>query len=67
MNTEMEGRDKETLGLFPRNVPHIIEKIFFYLDYESYKKCHEVNSTWFELLTSDSYQKKAKAVFREAF
>ena len=65
MNTDMDGHNKVTLGLFPRNVPHVLEKIFFYLDYESYKKCHSVNSTWHELLTSDSYQKKAKAVFHE--
>ena len=65
MNTEMGGHDTETLGIFTINVPHILDKIFFYLDYESYKKCYKVNSTWYELLTSDSYQKKAKAVFCE--
>ena len=47
------------------NVPHILEKIFFNLDYESYKKCIEVNSTWNKLLTSERYQRKAKYVFRK--
>ena len=65
MNTKMEGHITETLGLFTRNVPHILAKIIFYLDYESYKRCHEVNRAWHELLTSDSYQKRAKVVFHE--
>ena len=47
------------------NVPHILEKIFFNLDYESYKKCIEVNSTWNKLLTSERYRRKAKHVFHE--
>ena len=43
--------------LFTRNVPHILEKIFFSLDYESFQTCFKVNSTWNELLSSESYQK----------
>ena len=31
--------------LFNRQVPHIVEKIFFSLDYESLKKCLEVCNT----------------------
>ena len=45
------------------NVPHILEKIFFSLDYGSYMKCINVNSAWNKLLTSDSYQRKARCVF----
>ena len=63
LTTEMEGRNAKTLGQF--NVPHILERIFGYLDYESYKKCYEVNSIWHELLKSEPYQKKAKAAFRQ--
>ena len=32
--------------LFVMNVPHILEKIFLSLDYESFKKCHDVSNTW---------------------
>ena len=60
----MEGRSAFDI-LFEMNLPHILEKIFGHLDYESYKKCYEVNSAWHELLTSDPYLRRAKAVFRE--
>ena len=43
--------------------PHILENIFFSLDYESYKTCLEVNDAWNKLLTSDLYQVKGKSVF----
>ena len=49
--------------LFSKNVPHILEKIFFYLDYESFKKCMEVNTVWQELLTSDSFKRFGKLMF----
>ena len=51
--------------LFTRNLPHILEKIFFLLDYESFKACIEVNSSLSELLQSVSYTKKARSVFWE--
>ena len=51
--------------IFLKNVPHILEIIFFSLDFESYKKCLEVNNTWKELLTSESYQTKGKIVFHQ--
>ena len=51
--------------LFSRNVPHLLEKIFFFLDYESYKTCLEVSIVWKELLTSKSFQMKGKSVFRK--
>ena len=49
---------------FKINVPHVLEKILLYLDYESYKTCFEVSNDWRELLTSDSYQRKAKDLFQ---
>ena len=49
--------------LFKKYVPHIPEKIFFSLDYASFKTCLKVNSAWKELLTSESYQKEGKSVF----
>ena len=49
--------------LFTKNVPHLLEKIFFSLDYESFKNCRDVSNTWHGLLSSDSYQKKGQSVF----
>ena len=51
--------------LFKMHVPHILKKIFFFLDYNSFKECMEVNSTWKALLKSESYLKKGKALFHE--
>ena len=51
--------------LLTRNVPHILEKIFFSLDYKSFKKCQEVSTTWNQLLTSESFQKIGKSVFHK--
>ena len=50
--------------LFTKSVPHILEKIFLSLDYETFKKCREVSNTWNKLLTSDSFQRKAKSIFQ---
>ena len=49
--------------LFKRNVPHILEKIFLYLDYESYKSCLMVNKRWNQFLTSDSFKRIGKSTF----
>ena len=50
--------------LFIKNVPHIMEKIFFPLDYESFKNCLAVNNTWHKLLLSKLNQKKIRSTFR---
>ena len=49
--------------LFTKSVPHILESIFFSLDYESFKTCLKVSTTWRELLTSETYITKEKSVF----
>ena len=51
--------------LFTKNVPHIREKIFFNLDYTSFKQCMEVSSAWHELLKSDSYKRLGKINFQK--
>ena len=51
--------------LFTKSVLHIHEKIFFSLDYESFKKCLEVSKSWNDLLTSESFLRRGKSVFRE--
>jgi len=53
-------------SLFSKNVPHILEKIFFSVDYQSYKNCFEVNKAWHDLLTSESFQRKGRSVFHDA-
>ena len=49
--------------MFQTHVPHILEKIFLYLDYDTFKRCVQVNRTWNELLRSEYMQRKAKTVF----
>ena len=51
--------------LFSKNVPHILDKIFLSLDYESYKDCLEVSNDWRGLLTSESYKTRGKSVYKE--
>ena len=51
--------------LFGMNVPHIVEAIFLSLDFQSYKNCFEVSSTWNGLLTSEQYQVRAKRRFQD--
>ena len=51
--------------LFTKSVPHILEKIFFSLDYESFKASMEVNNSWNKLLTSESFKKMGESVFQE--
>ena len=51
--------------LFRRNVPHVLEKIFFSLDYASFKTCLKVSKTWHGLLTSERFQKRGKCVYQK--
>ena len=51
--------------LFTNNVPHLLERIFLSLDYTSFKTCLKVKSDWNGLLTSESFQRRAKALFRK--
>ena len=64
MSSEDCGKPSGFGKLSTKKVPHIYEKIFFSLDYESYKTCLEVSKTWSKLLTSESFQGKGKSVFR---
>ena len=51
--------------LFKKSVPHILEKIFFSLDYESFKTCMKVSNSWNELLTSESWKGIGKSTFHK--
>ena len=44
--------------LFTRNVPHILERIFFSLDYVSFTACRDVCEAWSELHSSEVYRRK---------
>ena len=66
----MEGQEETVRPckfdtIFSKSVPHILENIFLSLDYEGYKTCLEVSIGWRELLTSESYQEKARSVFHD--
>ena len=45
------------------SVPHILEKIFFSLDYESFKICMEVSNSWKKMLTTETFRRMGKSVF----
>ena len=47
------------------NVPHILEKIFFSLDYDSFMECQKVNRAWKQLLSSDKYQRRLPVMLEE--
>lgn len=47
------------------SVPHILEKIFFSLDYPSFHKCMAVSTDWNGLFSSEKFQKLRKDTFRE--
>ena len=51
--------------LLTKRVPHIHEKIFFSLDYISFKNCMEVSSSWNNLLTSEHFLWRGKFEFCE--
>ena len=55
--------DSDSLGefdaLFKRSVPHILEKILFSLDYDSFSACGKVCKVWNDLLSSESYMRKS--------
>ena len=42
--------------LFKGNFPHILEEIFFSLDYTSYKTCPQVSKSWRDLFRSQPFQ-----------
>ena len=64
----MEGKQSTDICFFNelhnKYVPNILEKIFFYLDYDSFKTCMKVNMSWSKLLKSEYYQKRARSVFK---
>ena len=65
MDKSEDMNTSASVKLFTKNVPHIFEKIFFSLDYNSFMICMKVNNSWSEVLTSESFKRIGKFVFRE--
>ena len=65
----MESRQTYSLNAFgassTRSVPHILEKIFFSLDYKSFKTCMTVNKTWRKLLSTKPYLRRLEELLIE--
>ena len=51
--------------LFTKSVPHVLEKIFFSLDFDSFVACGKVSFAWEGLFSSRLYQQKAYELWRE--
>jgi len=51
--------------LFNKNVPHILEKIFYSLDYNSFMESKKVCKAWNILLSSKSYDEMAIKMLKE--
>ena len=49
--------------IFAKNVPHIPEKIFLLLDFNSFMNCLEVCKFWNDLLISAAFQRRTKNLF----
>ena len=64
MAISTKGRVNSFGKLFDRSVPHILEKIFFSLDYDSFMVCAKVCKTWEGLLSSASFKAKASELFK---
>ena len=52
-------------ALSMKSVPHVLENIFFSLDYKSFKTCMKVNKTWRKLLSTASYQRRLEELLIE--
>ena len=48
-----------------RDVPHILEKIFFSMDYTSLETCMNVSKTWRKLLMTTPYQRRFLELWKE--
>ena len=62
----IDNMDKSPFDLlFQQSVPHILEKIFLNLDYDSFKSCLLVNETWRNLVNSEPFKRMGKSKFEE--
>ena len=64
-SSNMESASPPSLSsrVLQGDIPHILEEIFLYLDYESLKTCFEVCNDWRKILKSESFRRKANNVF----
>ena len=65
----MDTREAAFNILFTKNVPHILERIFFSFDYDSFKTSFKtwlnVSIAWNKLLMSEPFQTRMKSVFKK--
>ena len=59
----MESGEFDSIITKPR--PHILEKICLSLNYNAFKNCVVINEAWKTVLTSKTFQKKARSLFQE--
>ena len=61
----MESQSPHSLSrkVLRGDIPHILEHIFLYLDYESLKTCFEVGKDWRKILKSKSFQNKMVIIY----
>ena len=52
--------------LISASVPHILEKIFFSLDFGSFNTCLAVSPAWNELLSSECFLKLKKGTIHKS-
>ena len=60
-----EAENRSPFHLLNKNVPHIFEKIFFNLDYDSLITRQKVSKAWSGLLSSESFKKRAEELLIE--
>ena len=65
MAADEQNAPVQFFSWFSTSFPHILQKIFFSLDYQSYKTCLEVSNEWKSVLTSETYKTKVKSVFKK--
>ena len=65
MAADEQSEPVQFFSWFSTSFPHILQKIFFSLDYQSYKTSLEVSNEWKSVLTSETWKTKVKSVFKE--
>ena len=65
MGTNKKANNRVFDVLFNKSVPHIFEKIFLNLDFDSFMACREVSKAWNELLLSEPFRNRPLELLQE--
>ena len=65
MTTVKASNPSSFHNLETKSVPHILEKIFFSLDIQSFDTCRRVSGAWRDLLDSEAYKKRYEEMLAE--